>query len=559
MSPLDDQIVWQLRLPRVLGAAAVGAGLALCGAVLQSLTRNDLADPYLLGISSGAAVGAVTVIVLGVSFAGLVGSAAVTAAGFVGALGSLVAGAGARGRPVGARCRRPAPSSPASRSPRSARRTRRSLVIMTGDSDAARRVLSWTLGSVAGLRWESAVVPRRRRARRDRRDHRPSPTSSTRSRSARRRPARWASTSTGCAGSCWSAPRCVTACLVAFAGAIGFVGLVVPHIVRLLTGPGHRRAAPDVARWSARSLLVWADTIARSLVDGQEIPIGVVTAVVGAPFFAWLLRRTGEHVMTELVRLEARDVALAGRRHADPARRRPDLPPGIGHRAARPERLGQDHADARARRSATPDVPGGRSSAVSDVHRDAAPRARARLVALVEQEASTGARPHRARGRRARPDPAPGRGGPDVGPDGAAAVDEALRCGRGRRPGRPARGSTLSGGERQRTQLARALAQEPAVLLLDEPTNHLDLRHQLDFLGRVRGLGLTTVAALHDLELAAAYCDDLACSTAAGSSRAGRCDEVLTRDLVGEVYGVDVTVEPHPELDRPHVRWNGPR
>src|SRR5690606_29283270 len=89
VSLLDDRIVWQLRLPRVLGAAATGAGLALCGAVLQSLTRNDLADPYLLGISNGAAVGAVSVIVLGVSFAGLVGTALVGAGAFVGALAAL--------------------------------------------------------------------------------------------------------------------------------------------------------------------------------------------------------------------------------------------------------------------------------------------------------------------------------------------------------------------------------------------------------------------------------------------------------------------------------------
>lgn len=86
---LDDQIVWQLRLPRVLGAAAIGAGLAIAGAVLQSLTRNTLADPYLLGISGGASVGAVTVIVLGVGVAGLVGTAAVAVAAFLGALVAL--------------------------------------------------------------------------------------------------------------------------------------------------------------------------------------------------------------------------------------------------------------------------------------------------------------------------------------------------------------------------------------------------------------------------------------------------------------------------------------
>jgi len=115
----------------------------------------------------------------------------------------------------------------------------------------------------------------------------------------------------------------------------------------------------------------------------------------------------------------------------------------------------------------------------------------------------------------------------------------------------------LSEGERQRVQLARAFAQEPAVLLLDEPSNHLDLAHQLDLLGRVLASGLTTVAVLHDLELAAAFCDDLVVLNRGEVVRRGPVAEVLTADLVAEVYGVDVTVEPHPLSGRPHVRWNG--
>jgi iron complex transport system ATP-binding protein len=188
------------------------------------------------------------------------------------------------------------------------------------------------------------------------------------------------------------------------------------------------------------------------------------------------------------------------------------------------------------------------------------PRERARLVGLVEQQASTtldltvrqvvelGRIPHRT-GRLAVFDTAPGE---------REAVEEALRfadvAGLADRSWQ-----TLSGGERQRTQLARAVAQRPAVLLLDEPTNHLDLGHQLDFLDRVRGLGLTTVAALHDLELAAAYCDRLAVLDAGRLVAAGPVHEVLTSALIADVYGVDATVEPHPVHDRPHVRWNGPR
>lgn len=289
-SALDDQIVWQLRLPRVLGAAATGAGLAICGAVLQSLTRNDLADPYLLGISGGAAVGAVSVIVLGVSVAGLISATMITLGAFVGALVSMVlvlalatgrSGALPPGRTVlagvaiGQIC--VAYTS--------------FVVIMSGDHDAARRVLSWTLGSLAGLRGGStlflcivvvlAIVLIMAFA-------------------ADLDAFAFGEASAGSLGVSITTTRwtllvgtaLLTASLVAFTGAIGFVGLVVPHVVRLIWGPLHRRLLPLSALLGA-ILLVWADTIARSLISGQEIPIGVVTAVVGAPVFAWFLRREG--------------------------------------------------------------------------------------------------------------------------------------------------------------------------------------------------------------------------------------------------------------------------
>ncbi|MDZ5660970.1 iron chelate uptake ABC transporter family permease subunit [Nocardioides sp. S-58] len=287
-----DQIVWQLRMPRVLGAAAVGAALALCGAVLQSLTRNDLADPYLLGISGGAAVGAVTVIVLGVPFAGLVGSAAVAGAGFAGALAALLAvlllAAGRSGSlpptrtilagvAVGQVCAAYTAF----------------LVIVSGDSQAARRVLSWTLGSVAGLRWESsvflAVVALVATvgivALADQLDAFAFGEVSARSLGVDVTRLRWL---------LLVGTALVTACLVAYAGLIGFVGLVVPHMVRLVTGPGHRLLLPMCAVVGAITLVL-ADTVARSVVQGQEVPLGVVTGVVGAPFFAWLLRRGRHH------------------------------------------------------------------------------------------------------------------------------------------------------------------------------------------------------------------------------------------------------------------------
>lgn len=287
---LDDQIVWQLRLPRVLGAAATGAGLAICGAVLQSLTRNDLADPYLLGISGGAAVGAVSVIVLGVSVVGLISATMITLGAFVGALVALIlvlvlatGRSGAlppsrtvlAGVAVGQICAAYTSF----------------VVIMSGDRDAARRVLSWTLGSLAGVRWESAaflcaavvlavVVIMAFASDLD--------------------AFAFGDSSAGSLGVSITATRwtllvgtaLLTASLVAFTGAIGFVGLVVPHLIRLVWGPSHRRLLP-LSALAGAVLLVVADTLARSLVSGQEIPIGVVTAVVGAPVFAWLLRREG--------------------------------------------------------------------------------------------------------------------------------------------------------------------------------------------------------------------------------------------------------------------------
>jgi iron complex transport system permease protein len=285
---LDDRIVWQLRLPRVLGAAATGAVLAVIGAALQSLTRNDLADPYLLGVSSGASVGAVSVIVLGFSTAGLAGPAMLTLAAFLGALGALAAVLLlATGRSGELPPSRTVLAGVAVAQLCSA--VTAFVVIVSGERDAARRVLAWTLGSFGGVRWGSAVF--------------------------------LMLVAVAALGLVWSlssqldafafgevaatslgvnverlrwgmlaGTALLVACVVAFTGAIGFVGLVVPHLVRLVAGPMHVRLVPLCALGGAL-LLVWSDTFARILVQDQELPVGVLTAAVGAPVFALLLRR----------------------------------------------------------------------------------------------------------------------------------------------------------------------------------------------------------------------------------------------------------------------------
>lgn len=105
---------------------------------------------------------------------------------------------------------------------------------------------------------------------------------------------------------------------------------------------------------------------------------------------------------------------------------------------------------------------------------------------------------------------------------------------------------TLSGGERQRALLARALVQQPQILVLDEPTNHLDIHYQLSLLRFVREIGVTVIAALHDLNLAAMFCDRLCLMDRGRVVALGTPEDVLTPARLGEVYGVDATIQRHP-------------
>ena len=194
-----------------------------------------------------------------------------------------------------------------------------------------------------------------------------------------------------------------------------------------------------------------------------------------------------------------------------------------------------------------------------DVRLDGSPLAEmsrrrlARRLAVVEQEPATsqdlrvrdvvalGRVPHR---------PA---WAPDSAQDRAVIEEAAAHAGIADRLDQ--RFSTLSGGERQRTQIARALAQEPEILLLDEPTNHLDVRHQLALLALVRRMPTTCLVALHDLNLAAAYCDEVFVLAEGRVVAGGPPAEVLTESLIAEVYGVRARV--HHD-DGVVIRFLGP-
>ncbi|AFV87933.1 Iron chelate uptake ABC transporter, FeCT family, permease protein [Acidipropionibacterium acidipropionici ATCC 4875] len=287
VTPLNDEIVWQMRAPRVLGSIAVGALLALSGAILQTLTGNELADPYLLGISSGASVGAVTVLVIGItstlsqsllmtlaSFAGAVVALVLVLAMATGRSGALPAGRTIlAGVAVGQLCGAAV----------------NLLIMVVGQRDVARTAMAWTLGAFTGLRWGSAttlavvavvalavcVVNARIL------DAFAFGDVSAQSLGIAVTPVRWAF---------MIGTALVTAVCVAFTGPIGFVGLTVPHIVRLVVGPRHAGVRP-LSALAGALLTLWSDTAARSLAPGSEIPVGVITAAVGAPVLVVLLRR----------------------------------------------------------------------------------------------------------------------------------------------------------------------------------------------------------------------------------------------------------------------------
>ncbi|MFT2817626.1 putative F420-0 ABC transporter permease subunit [Leifsonia sp. A12D58] len=278
--PLTDSIVWQLRLPRVLTAAAVGAGLALAGAVMQSVTRNPLADPYLLGLSSGASLGAVAVLILGVGFA-------LPVAAFAGALLALIAtlsiarvgGTISPGRAVlsGLAIAQLAAAGTSF------------VIFWSAKGDSYREILNWLLGSVAGASWSSVaisvgallVVGTGILLSASRLDAFAFGDTAAASLGINVNATRWV---------LLTAVALLTGAMVSVSGAIGFVGLILPHVVRAVTGPGHRRLLPLVVVAGAIFLVV-ADTLARTVFDPRELPVGIVTAFIGVPVFIALIKR----------------------------------------------------------------------------------------------------------------------------------------------------------------------------------------------------------------------------------------------------------------------------
>jgi iron complex transport system permease protein len=279
-----DQIVWQLRLPRVLLAAVVGAALTTAGTVVQALVRNALADPFLLGISSGASVGATAVLLFGV-FASL-GLWALSIGSVLGALAAMVA--------VFAVSHEGGQLTP----------TRlilggvtlaalfqavTSFLVFRGDPHATQSVLFWLLGSFGRATWAQLWLPvvvlvvaaaylvlqgRALNALAVGADAATALGVDVR----------------GLRRTLFGVTSVIAGVAVAVSGVIGFVGLVVPHIVRMAVGSDHRRTLPVGVVWGA-AFMVAGDLLARTIVAPQEMPMGVITAFVGAPMLLVLIHR----------------------------------------------------------------------------------------------------------------------------------------------------------------------------------------------------------------------------------------------------------------------------
>jgi iron complex transport system permease protein len=280
----DAVIIWELRLPRVILVALIGGTLAVAGTVFQGILRNPLADPYVLGVSSGAAVGSALIVITGWGLS-LLGSWSLPLAAFAGAAVSVLL---------------------VLRLAQIRKHLQVTSLILAGvvvqaffgavltliislSPEELNRIQFWLMGSLALREWQhvEAVLP-------------------------------------FCVGGfalCWLFSRelnlfalgdrsathlglsvsqvrlglillasLMTGAAVSVAGMIGFVGLVIPHIMRMLTGGDHRTLIP-LSLLAGAIFLIWADALARVVLEPRELPLGVITAFVGAPFFAVILRK----------------------------------------------------------------------------------------------------------------------------------------------------------------------------------------------------------------------------------------------------------------------------
>ncbi|MEM1451201.1 MAG: iron chelate uptake ABC transporter family permease subunit [Planctomycetota bacterium] len=551
-------VVWSVRLPRVVGALLVGAALAVSGAIFQAITRNDLASPYILGVSAGAGLtvllvlvfasallpvlpllaaagaGAAFLVVYVLAWQGGTSSVRLVLAGVVVAsiLGSIQLG----------------------------------VFLFAENLETVHTAIAWTAGSLVGVDWPpvlraapwilllllGVLFASRQLDVLSLGD----PMAAGLGMPIER--TRFALAAIGVV---------LAATSVTIAGTVGFVGLILPHVSRNIVGAEHRRVLIASAAGGGTLLLV-ADTAARLAFSPIQVPVGIFTGILGGGYFLFLMRRS--------MLVGVADARPGGRRETRAAsatpgadRSRKDRAAGleaesltIGYGGGAPVVDDVSLAAPPHRLTAIVGPNGsGKSSVVRGLARQLVVRAGhvthsgedlgglgrrelARRLAVLQQEHDArppltvealvmhGRHPHRRMlGRPGFAD--------------HAAVDTALRRS-GIEDLRDRRIGSLSGGQRQLAWLAMALAQETDVLLLDEPTTFLDIAHQHELLALMRGIaheGVTVVAVLHDLEHALRFADHLVVVHEGGVKGAGPPLEVLTPELLAEVFGIRARVE----------------
>ncbi|MFT9847751.1 FecCD family ABC transporter permease [Aneurinibacillus sp. REN35] len=282
----QESIVWDIRFPRVLLGAVVGAGLAIVGVVIQALVRNSLADPYILGISSGASVAATLAILFGaLSF---LGRYALSLGAFLGALFSMIAVyvlAQVGGRMHTTRLLLAGVSVSIILSA-----VTNLIVTMAPEEKGMRDVMFWIMGSFSGAKWEYVTLPgllvvcglifllvQYRSLNALLMGEEAATTLGVNTHFFRK--------------ILFVISSLLTGVIVAVSGAIGFIGLMIPHLARLFVGSNHRYVLP-VSALIGSIVAIWSDVLARMLLAPEELPVGVITALCGGPFFIWLLRRS---------------------------------------------------------------------------------------------------------------------------------------------------------------------------------------------------------------------------------------------------------------------------
>lgn len=278
-------IVWLLRFPRAIAAFLIGMGLALCGSIMQASVQNPLADPYILGISSGATLGATFAILVGFNSIPILSQAGVSMGAFAGALFAsllVLAIANIGGRITSSKLILSGMVVNAMFSAFSS-----IIVYFSNNSQGLKNVTFWIMGSMASVKWGdipllsivvlAAALFFFTQGRTMNTMLMGDETATT------------LGINLGFYRKLYlTISALLTGIIVAQCGMIGFVGLIIPHITRSLVGSNHKKLLP-LAVLTGGLFMIWTDLIARSMISGTEIPVGIITSAIGAPVFMYLL------------------------------------------------------------------------------------------------------------------------------------------------------------------------------------------------------------------------------------------------------------------------------